>query len=393
VTRFIRSGSLLESDRFRRPLLGLTVAITLLAAWLAWFFHATVTRYEVSDRARLEVDGAAHAIQSPVAGRVLASHLMLGRQVEPGEVLIELDATPLRLQLREERAKQEALQVRIQSEQKEIAAQEQARAAESDTSNAAKEAARAQVREAAALADSAAVEAHRDALLDADGLIAKRDAAKSKAEAQSRAAAVEGLKLSVDRLEGERLKNALDREANIQRLRGEIVNLNGDLEVSARTAERLENEIQRRRILAPVAGKLGDVPNLRTGAYVAEGDQLAVIVPGGGIKIVAEFLPAAMGRLRPGQAARMRLDGFPWAQYGALRAKVTTVGQEVREGRVRVELTLDSHPPATLPLQHGLPGSVEVELEGVTPATLALGSAGQLLAAPKPVFASAEAAQ
>ena len=35
---------------------------------------------------------------------------------------------------------------------------------------------------------------------------------------------------------------------------------------------------------------------------------------------------AALGRVRPGQSARMRLSGFPWTQWGTVPATVTRVG-------------------------------------------------------------------
>jgi membrane fusion protein (multidrug efflux system) len=64
------------------------------------------------------------------------------------------------------------------------------------------------------------------------------------------------------------------------------------------------------------------------------------------------------------------------------------VGNEVRDGRVRVELAIDPHPHSAIPIQHGLPGSVEVQIERVSPATLALRAAGRLIAAPQTVPAS-----
>jgi membrane fusion protein (multidrug efflux system) len=96
---------------------------------------------------------------------------------------------------------------------------------------------------------------------------------------------------------------------------------------------------------------------------------------------VAEFSPAALGRIQPGQAARLRLDGFPWVQYGSLAVKVLRVGSELRAGRIRVELDVP-HASSRIPLQHGLPGAVEIEVERVAPATLLLRVAGRLVAGP-----------
>ena len=132
-----------------------------------------------------------------------------------------------------------------------------------------------------------------------------------------------------------------------------------------------------------MAGRLGEVAELRIGSVVREGDRLAVVVPRGDLQVVADFLPpSALGRIRPGQPARLRLEGFPWAQYGSLAATVSRVASEVRNGGVRVELSVDPDGAAPIPLQHGLPGAVEVQVERVAPVTLVLRTAGKLLAQP-----------
>ena len=83
--------------------------------------------------------------------------------------------------------------------------------------------------------------------------------------------------------------------------------------------------------------------------------------------------------MQPGQPARLRLDGFPWAQYGSLAATVTSVATEARDGVIRVELQLPPETPTAIPLQHGLPGTVEVEVERISPATLVLRAVGTRL--------------
>jgi membrane fusion protein (multidrug efflux system) len=114
---------------------------------------------------------------------------------------------------------------------------------------------------------------------------------------------------------------------------------------------------------------------------VSEGDSLARLVPGGRLMLAAEFDPAeAVGRIRAGQRAWLHLAGFPSIQYGSVPAQVDLVGGEVREGRVRVELSIRPDPNTHIAFEHGLPGAVEVEVERVTPAMLVLRAAGQLLA-------------
>jgi hypothetical protein len=83
--------------------------------------------------------------------------------------------------------------------------------------------------------------------------------------------------------------------------------------------------------------------------------------------------------VRAGQTARLRLDGFPPAQFGNIGAVVSTSAHELRDGRVRVELALTGL-PGGVPAQHGLPGRVEVEVEQLSPAALVLRAAGLGLA-------------
>ena len=109
---------------------------------------------------------------------------------------------------------------------------------------------------------------------------------------------------------------------------------------------------------------------------LAAGTRLCTIVPSGDLRIVALYPPAvALGRIRPGQQARVRLEGFPWTQYGSPTARVSSVAGEARDGTIRVELTLESR-TAGIPLQHGLPAEVDVEVERISPVALVLRTIG-----------------
>ena len=110
-----------------------------------------------------------------------------------------------------------------------------------------------------------------------------------------------------------------------------------------------------------------------------EGERLASIVPQGQVRAVAEFNAQALGRLRSGQRARLRLEGFPWTQYGYVDSTITSVASETRDQRVRVELSVRVAPGSPIPLQHGMPGVAEVEVERVAPLALLLRALGHSL--------------
>src|SRR5262245_39371979 len=95
----------LTADGFTGARLGLLLVAALLAAWSAWFLFAQVTLYEVTASARFEVDRAAHAIEASVDGRVMATFLELGHDVEVGQVLVELDVSQERSKLDEEQSR------------------------------------------------------------------------------------------------------------------------------------------------------------------------------------------------------------------------------------------------------------------------------------------------
>jgi multidrug resistance efflux pump len=379
-TRAVRS---LEADGFRRSILGLLLVAVLLGAWATWFLRAHVARYEVTNEARLEVDQAASLLQATASGRAVASRLVLGATVKAGDVLVELDAKPQRLQLAQARARLATLAPEIEARRQETTAEEGARAAEQQAAGAAQEQAQAQVRESQARAAFSAEEAERLKQLYHSGLVAQREYARGKADEKGSGAAVEGLQLALTRMEREQHTRDSEREVRLKKISQEITTLESQRKTTESEIERLQYEIEQRRILSPADGRLGEVAVLRIGGVVKEGETLATIVPSGTVKVVAQFSPAAaMGRIRPGQPALVRLDGFPWAQYGSIGATVSQVGSEVRDRRVRVELLLDPHSASRIPRQHGLPGSVEVQVESLSPAAMALRAAGRMVGEP-----------
>ncbi|HLT40446.1 MAG TPA: HlyD family secretion protein, partial [Enhygromyxa sp.] len=110
------------------------------------------------------------------------------------------------------------------------------------------------------------------------------------------------------------------------------------------------------------------------------GEPIATVIPPGELRIVAYF-PArgAHGRIRAGQRATLRLDAYPWTQYGVVTGEVARVGSEPSEDRLRVEVRLDAAQPEALVLEHGLGGSLEVVVERVTPLTLLLRAVGTMV--------------
>ena len=379
---FHRVTQSLRRDSGSRSTAALLIAAILLTGWLAWAFKSRITRYEISDSARLEVDRAAYSVQASVSGRLAASSLVLGKEVQAGDVLAEMDSNSERLSLQEERTRLAALQPQLAALQSQLASEDQGRTDERRVLTFSLEGARAQYQEAEAQAAMAEQQAGRAARLRAEGILAPAEAERARAEAQSKRAAADNLKIAISRLEPELQVREQDREVRQKQILADIAKLEADTAASSAAIQRLEYEIDRRRVRAPISGRLGECAPVHPGSQIIEGQQLGVILPAGRMRVIAEFEPAAaLGKIHPGQRATVRLEGFPWTQYGTIAAEVSRVAAEIRDGKIRVELAIDSAAHSPIPLQHGLPGSVEVEVERVSPAALLLRSAGAVVGA------------
>ena len=392
-TPFSRTLRALDDDERGTAWTG-AIAAALLAAWLAWFVASPVAVYETTDVARVEASQDVHAVQAPVAGRVVGCRTALGQVVRAGDVICELESTVEQSRLTEERAHALSLARQIEAARAELASDERAVTQDRDARLAAVDEANAEAREAAAAAHRSTDEAARLAPLRASGRLSELEYGKIQSDADVQRAAADAKQIHARRLELERQSAASERRAAIERVQRELAQLGAERATAEATIQVLETEIERHTLRAPVSGRVGEVARVRPGAVVAAGDRLADVVPDGALRIVAEFGPAAaLGRIRAGQPARFRLAGFPSSQYGTIAARVLRVAMEPRDGAIRVELALapngppngppngspNGSPNAAVALRHGLPGRVEVELERVSPATLVLRAAGRLV--------------
>jgi multidrug resistance efflux pump len=379
---FRRTRSVFRDDGTAFSTAFLLSGLLLVAAWVGWAFRAHVARYEVSDSARLEVTAAGYPLQATVSGRLVADKLTLGREVEAGEVLAEVDNRAEQLALEEERTRAAAFAPQIAALKAQMAAETTGHNDEQHVLSFSVEAATATLHEAEAQAALAATEAERAQQLRKEGIIAEADLQRALADAHAKRAAEENLRAALMRLRPEQAVRDSDRDLKLRELAGEIAKLNADWSASLASIQRLDYELERHRIRAPITGRLGECAVLHRGSHISEGQQLGVIVPPGKLQITAQFQPpAALGKVRPGQSAMLKLDGFPWAQFGTVPARVTRVADEIRDGKVRVELAVNGPAPSRIPLQHGLPGSVEIEVERISPAAMILRSAGEIVGA------------
>lgn len=358
------------------PIVG--ISFLLVACWTAWLLFARLAVYATTDQARVEVAQAVYPVEAAVSGRVLKSYLKLGQHVERGDVLVELAAEPEELKLVQEQSHYTAVQAQVQDLQAQLAAEQEALEQERASGAAAVDQARERAAEAREAAKLAQEELDRSQSLFKQGLGSEIEVRRSDSAAKEKVSEAQASEAAVQQAVSQQLSAGGEHRARIESIKTELARSQGELAASDTAQQQLSGEVRNFQIVAAGAGRLGSIVNVRSGAYIHQGDRLATIIPEGRLRIVAEFEPrVAIGRVRPGQSAELRLTGFPFEQYGAISATVTSVGSEVRDGRVRVEL--DPHLNKRIPLQHGLPGTLEVVIDHVSPLALLIGESGGYL--------------
>lgn len=375
IFRYARSHS--QERRLRRWTAAL--ALVLLAGWGAWFVLARVGVYEVSRTGRLEVERASHAVDAPVAGRILESRLVLGQEVEEGAILVRLDAETFTLQRGTEEARLGALAPQIAALRRELAEDARVMKGVNRIGEVSVDEARARQRAQDALARLTETESRQVAALRSSEHVAAIESERSRTDAERRGAEAQAAAIEVGRLSVQRDVTRGERRARLARLENELAELEGQRTQSEARLRELEREIALRTIRAPISGRVGDLKPLRPGAFVEAGERLGIVVPSGRVRAIAHFDQAALGRVRAGQPARLRMQGFPWTKWGVVRGTVTRVGTEAQDGLVRVEITIVPQAASRIPLEHGLPGMAEVVVERLSPLALVLDAAGRYL--------------
>jgi multidrug resistance efflux pump len=355
--------------------------LVLASAWCGWFFWIPVQVALPADNARIEASAVSHRVQAPATGSVVHGALELGAMVEAGDVLLELDTTAETNELLKWSAQARTLDLERAALDEQIRAEERALESDRIASQVHLEEALVLEEEARALAALGAEAQERKDLLGREGALSQLDVLQGRTDTEEREQRLLALEAATRRVRADRNVNEAERLGLLAGLRRERSELESKRQAAVAASEVLSREMERRRIRAPVSGQLGDVRPLTVGSLLQAGESITSIVPKGSLRIVAEFPPAAaLGRLRPGQAAQMQLDAYPWTTFGQVQAEVRHVAREVHEGKLRVELAIVGEASSLLPLEHGLTGRVRVEVDRLTPAALLFRIAGRAFA-------------
>jgi len=379
-TSFSRSLRAIEGDggglaRWIAP-----PALLFLGGWCLWMARAEVPLFAASTSARLVRERSVYPLQSSVEGRVVAVHSALKQPVEAGALVIELDGSAQVLALAEERARLAALEGELDATRAAVTALESAEGEARAAAVAERHEAELELEARRLTVRYAEEEADRLTQLEVTGDVSKLSASRARTEAEKARLAVTSQETTLERMALDARRDEGDRAALLAERRRELAEKSGARGVHAAAIARLEHELDARLVRAPAAGIVAELARISPGSFVRAGDVLGAVVAAGRLAVEAEFEPAeALGRIHLGQSGELALAGFPRAEFGALSLAVERIAGEAREGKIRVELALTAPESARVPLEHGLPGSVRIEVERTSPAALVLRSVGGAL--------------
>jgi hemolysin D len=388
ATPFQRTQRALSGDELGVRVTLVSVSVTLLVGLMLWGFFARIPILKVSTLGRLEPHNAVHRIEPSLAGKVLASHLALDKQVAEGEVLVEFDSQEEKFELEQSKITQATLRRDLAA----LSDQIERKKVELTHSLAADEAA---LREAEARSRELypkyllAQQRVRRAEESTPGAISDLEKLERKTEAEELQRNNETQPIALRRLERDQKVRRTALESQLLQMDRDAKKIKGDLDGLQVAIARLEYQIEKRQLRASTAGQLVDVVELAADDYIGQGQRLGTILAKGPLRVRARFPKETVGILKPGQQARLKLDGYPWSVYGTVHATVASVGTETpvlasqnpesvgMGGTVKVELEIQPPEDQRVILQHGMTTTVEVEVARVSPFALMMRAIGE----------------
>ncbi|WP_444946121.1 HlyD family secretion protein [Microbulbifer sp. VTAC004] len=351
-----------------------------MVAWIVWFLTKDITTYSVSDQARLEQEQNTVHVSTQRTGRVVSIQASLGDILKRGDILVQLDTAAYDLDLDGNNKISQSLAIQLEAIGREQTLLDKKFEKDNKALNGQLKLIRQQhqlqisnQRIQADVADRYERLLKKQQSSELDYLAAQRTYQQMAMATLASEAQIEA---TVDRSE----EIASEYQLALSELKQRRADIQSKLAEVDTRIQRSNLAVDEQQLRAPISGKLASLADIREGEVLVAGQQIATMQAKGMISVQAFFPPAmALGHIREGQSARVKLDGFSWARYGQLHARVERVASAVHGDRILVELSLQGEVPQQLPLMHDLPARVEVATGIKTPYQLLLQRVGDML--------------
>ena len=380
ATPFIHTTRALGADGTHRQAVIAIIGLLFLTAWGLWFFLAEITIYKTSSNARLQQYHNTVQLSAPHTGRVVAVNTALGEEVSSGDSLLSFDTHSLDLAVSGETELLHSLDTQLEAVERERQLVEtkflQDKQSQQQQLTLLRDKYQLQKSNLDIQAD---ITARYERLLakqqssQLDYLKAKRSLQKMAMETLQAESAIKAAEDQLKRLGSDYQQSLAELDQRRGGIEQQLV------QADTRKQQRIlaKDEFQLR---APIAGRIASLADINAGQLLEAGDIIGSIQAAGAIRVQAQFEPsAALGHIKAGQWARVRLDGFSWAHYGEIAARVEQVATAVQGAQILVQLTIEGDIPPSLPVMHDLPATVEVATAHKTPFQLLLQRTGDWL--------------
>lgn len=281
------------------PVWSQAVVWTIIGTAVAGFGFAVMAKIDevVVAPGILQPQGAERPIKAPLAGVVSQILVKEGDAVRRGQPLIRLDPD-----VSEKR--RSTVQEQTGLERQRFAEQTRAVAARQDSLQ-------------------ARIEALRQSMATEQQIL-------QQIEPLAREGGVQQVQVLQQRNRVQQLRSEVAQaEANLREVQAELVRLRQESlrNLSDLDRQRVEvREAQEQELLvAPVDGVVFDLVPASPGYAVSPGETLVKVVPKGHLEAKVFFSNREVGFVKPGQTAEVRVDAFPFTQFGSIPARIKAV--------------------------------------------------------------------
>lgn len=305
------------------------VGVGATAFATAWFYRLDEV---ITVQGRLVPQSGGVEVKSPISGQLSQLNVESGEQIAKGRILVQFDVTSAR-----ERELTMSKQLRI--EQKKLQDQLKSNTKRQETVK-------------------RNIELNKNILerlkpLEENGAITEVQILQKKNDIQGQ--------------EDELIQTQTRRQqlSNDSALR--ITNLKGEL-------NQLQNQLKNEKIKAPISGTVFDLVPDDNNYVVTNAESLMKIVPKGKLRAAVNIGNNDIGFIKKGQEVKVRINSFPYTEYGEIIGKVNRIGADalppnklIPSYHFPVDLTLERSTLKTkegiiIPLQAGMTITTNLKL-------------------------------
>ncbi len=343
-------------QRWSRSLIYVIVGFGMVV--VPWAFLAEVDEVGAA-KGRLEPKGKTIRLDAPIGGKVEAVKVKEGQQVKIGAPLIELDTDLVRTELMQANARLEgqiSRQTQLQLAQRQIQLSLNAQRLQFQAQLAEQTSERDRTQQRIQLysnsetltrnllaKDSTRAQKFRE--YTTQGILPRiqaEDAERATVETQQRLEQNQS-DLSSARLELEKQSSTAEKirqdgelaliatRRQVEESQAEVLQAKAEISALRSQIKTLELKLQQSLLKIPVSGTIFELPIQNPGAVIQQGQMVASIAPQGVPLILRAQIPSRdSGFLKVGLPVKVKLDAYPYQDYGILPGKIRWISPDSR---------------------------------------------------------------